>query len=290
MSRLYPAKLLLFGEYTVLSGSQALAIPLSHWHGQWKQYENAIFDEESPLHTYVSWLKSHDLISGASAAHMINDAEEGWVYEANIPVGYGLGSSGAFVAALYDRYITKENSASPSAALLMLSKMEGYFHGSSSGMDPMVSYTNQAVYKNDIGAFQSVNDPGWPEGFSVYLLDSGISRVTGPLVEVYKATLKQPGLEQKVRHELIPMVDHAIHFYLTGTGLMLEQCLQNISQFEREYFSMLIPDPVKDQWDELVEMPGIYVKFCGAGGGGYFLVISSLREPNPSLGHLIKVF
>ena len=79
--------------------------------------------EDSPLLTYIDWLKSHDHISAASAAHMINDAEEGWKYVADIPIGYGLGSSGAFVAALYDRYITKENSSNPSSDLLMLSKL-----------------------------------------------------------------------------------------------------------------------------------------------------------------------
>ena len=56
---------------------------------------------------------------------------------------------------------------------------------------------------------------------------------------------------------------------------MLEECISIISQFQREYFSMLIPDPIKDQWDELIETPGMYVKFCGAGGGGFFQVITT---------------
>ena len=109
----------------MLSGSQALAVPLPHWKGEWIQEESNSMPEDSPLLTYIDWLKSHDHISAASAAHMINDAEEGWRYVADIPIGYGLGSSGAFVAALYDRYITKENSSNPSSDLLMLSKMEG---------------------------------------------------------------------------------------------------------------------------------------------------------------------
>jgi mevalonate kinase len=289
MARIYPSKLLLFGEYTVLSGSQALAVPLSHWKGEWRQDENAVIHEDSPLYAYVDWLKAHDLISAASAAHMITDAEEGWMYEADIPIGYGLGSSGAFVAALYDRYITKENTTTPSSVLEMLARMEGYFHGSSSGMDPMVSYTGEAVYKNEQGAFQSVHDPGWPEGYKVYLLDSGIERSTGPLVHIFKELLKDPEFKTRIKRELIPVVEHAIHFYLSGTGSMLEECISVISQFEREYFSMLIPDPVKDQWDELIELPGVYVKFCGAGGGGYFQVISTSNHPSGLFKNLISI-
>lgn len=289
MARIYPSKLLLFGEYTVLSGSQALAVPLSHWKGEWRQDENAVIHEDSPLYAYVDWLKAHDLISAASAAHMITDAEEGWMYEADIPIGYGLGSSGAFVAALYDRYITKENTTTPSSVLEMLARMEGYFHGSSSGMDPMVSYTGEAVYKNEQGAFQSVHDPGWPEGYKVYLLDSGIERSTGPLVHIFKELLKDPEFKTRIKRELIPVVEHAIHFYLSGTGTMLEECLSVISQFEREYFSMLIPDPVKDQWDELIELPGVHVKFCGAGGGGYFQVISTSNHPSGLFKNLISI-
>jgi mevalonate kinase len=289
LARIYPSKLLLFGEYTVLSGSQALAVPLTHWKGEWKQDENAVIHEDSPLYGYVDWLKAHDFISAASAAHMITDAEEGWAYEADIPIGYGLGSSGAFVAALYDRYITKENAATPSSVLGMLAKMEGYFHGSSSGMDPMVSYSGEAVYKDEQGVFQSVHDPGWPEGFKVYLLDSGIERSTGPLVHIFKELLRDPEFKTRVTRELIPVVEHAIHFYLSGTGSMLEECLSVISQFEREYFSMLIPDPVKDQWDELIEIPGVYVKFCGAGGGGYFQVISTSIHPSLPINRLVSI-
>jgi mevalonate kinase len=289
VSHIYPSKLLLFGEYTVLSGSQALAVPLKHWKGEWKQTEDGFAGSGSPLMKYVDWLKSKDIISSATAAHILNDAEEGWNYVADIPIGYGLGSSGAYVAAIYDRYIVKENSTSASNTLEMLSKMEGYFHGSSSGMDPMVSYMGEAVYKNEMGSFQSVNDPGWPEGFQVYLLDSGIGRATGPLVELYEEALKQSTFQLSIKGELIPMVEHAIHFYLTDSGQMLEQCIQVISQFQRSHFSKLIPPSVQKQWDALIKIPGVYLKFCGAGGGGYFLVISCRNETIPEMDELIPI-
>jgi mevalonate kinase len=287
LSRTYPSKLLLFGEYTVLNGGQALAVPLTKWQGIWQQKEKVSIHEESPLYTYISWLQSHDLISAATAAHMISDAEEGWIFESNIPIGYGLGSSGAFVAALYDRYVTKEKPQS--SMLQMLSKMEGFFHGSSSGMDPLVSFSGNAVYKSDQGIVQQIKDPGWPENYQLYLLNSRLDRTTGPLVHAYKEYLKDTAFRMKIERELIPSVDHAIHGYLNGSGQLLEEFINLVSQFQREHFSMMIPDHVKDQWDELVEAPGVYVKLCGAGGGGYFQVIKTTPEPLSSSGNLIQI-
>ena len=71
---------------------------------------------------------------------------------------------------------------------------------------------------------------------------------------------------------------------------MLEECISIISQFQREYFSMLIPDPIKDQWDELIETPGMYVKFCGAGGGGFFQVITTASQQPTGMASLTRIF
>ncbi len=289
MERYYPSKLLLFGEYTVLSGSQALAVPLSHWNGEWIESENKIVQSDSALHAYLNWLKENEMISPVIAAHIFGEMDKGWRYQSNIPIGYGLGSSGALVAALYDRYISDKNISSPSSLLRILSKMESYFHGSSSGMDPMVSLTGQAIYKDEKGEFLNVLDPGWPEGYEVYLLDSGIGRTTGPLVTSFKQMLGQPEFKLSIERELIPMVEHAIHFYLSGTRHMLEECIGVISEFQRKYFSKWIPDAMKKQWDETTERQGVYMKFCGAGGGGYFLVISTAREDLSPIKDLTRI-
>jgi mevalonate kinase len=287
--RSYPAKLLLFGEYTVLNGSQALAVPLHHWKGEWIKGERAVIDKDAPFFTYVDWLRDCHWISDRVADQIKKDVSDGWMYQSEIPIGYGLGSSGAFVAAIFDRYMAKEMEGSQATVLETLADMEGYFHGSSSGMDPMISYTDQAIYKNEQGILHAIKDPGWPEGFHLYLLDSGIGRSTGPLVQEYKEKIKEADFCMKVERQLIPMVDHAIHFYLSGSAEMLEQCIGMISQFQRHYFSNLIPDSVKNQWDELVSHPGVYVKLCGAGGGGYFMVVSKISGLSDVFTDLINV-
>lgn len=283
----YPAKLLLFGEYTVLNGSQALAVPLNRWHGTWvkeKIRQRSYFDG---LSKYVTWLKKKEIINQDTEGKIISDFEEGWNYESNIPQGYGVGSSGALVAAVYDRYFTPSKDLAEIHSTM--AQMEAYYHGASSGLDPLISYTNKAAFKDEDGHYHSVNDKGWPDGYKIYLLDSGHSRETGPLVTKYKKQLQDPGFSEKIKRQFIPMVEHAIHFYLGRESKMLEECFSVISQFQKEYFTDMIPAHVQKQWDELASVPGVYVKLCGAGGGGYFLVISTKPEEDFDQQELIRL-
>jgi mevalonate kinase len=281
----YPAKLLLFGEYTVLNGSQALAVPLHQWQGKWVQGSNRKEFRNQDLSNYVTWLKKNDLINTEMERAIASDFENGWDYSSSIPQGYGVGSSGAFVAAIYDRYFSASDDINEIHSTM--ARMEGYFHGASSGLDPLISYTNKAVYKDEENRYHSIHDPGWPEGYRIYLLDSGTGRETGPLVQTYKAKLKVDNFAEVIERQFIPMVEHALHFYLAGENKLLEETLSVISQFQREHFTEMIPELVRKQWDELVAMPGVYVKLCGAGGGGYFLVITFGDIPDTLLPKLI---
>ena len=284
--RFYPAKLLLFGEYTVLNGSQALAVPLSCWRGAWVQQET--IEPPSSL-VYFDWLKKEKVVNETIVNRMIHDIKIGWHYQSNIPIGFGVGSSGALVAALFDRYVSESVDVDDAAGVM--ARMESFFHGTSSGMDPLVSLTQHAVIKDDRGQFRTVSDPGLPDGWSMYLLNSGVSRHTDTLVTAYKAMISDEAFRLRIERELIPMVDHAIHFYLSSTAAMLEQCISVISQFQREYFTPMIPDAVRERWDELNAQDGVYVKLCGAGGGGYFLVLCTNTPSIPGLqtGDLIAV-
>jgi len=283
----YPAKLLLFGEYTVLNGSQALAVPLNKWQGKWVKENNNDLSSFEDIIKYVSWLITKDLLGQDQVQKIISDFKEGWSYQSNIPQGYGVGSSGAFVAAFFDRYFDASDDLEKIHTTM--AKMEGYFHGASSGLDPLISYINKPVYKDDEGHYLSLNDKGWPDGFKIYLLDSGHGRETGPLVTQYKMQLQDSGFSEKIKRQYIPMVEHAIHFYLGGEGKMLEESISVISQFQRQYFTDMIPAHVMEKWDELTAIPGVYVKLCGAGGGGYFLVISTHQQKDLIQSELIKV-
>jgi mevalonate kinase len=275
MSRTYPAKLLLFGEYSVLNGSQALAVPLNQWSGYWTNED--LHPNFSPAE-FIHWLFEKNIIAEEEKKCMTDDFKNGWSFASSIPIGHGVGSSGAYVAAIFDRYLIQKKYGGSSDPSAIMANMESFFHGSSSGMDPLVSFENKAVLKDESGVFHVISDPGWPEGYKVYLWDSGISRTTGPLVNAFKNQMLDAEFLSSLQRTLIPVVDHAIHFYLSGTSSMLEECISVISQFQRSYFTPMIPDPVMTVWDEVQQKRGVYMKLCGAGGGGYYLIISAAGE------------
>ena len=239
------------------------------------------------MSAYATWLQKQALIDDDIMNSMMSDVEKGWYYQSDIPQGYGVGSSGALVAAMYDKYFPASSDIGDIHSTM--AKMEGYFHGASSGLDPLISYTQKAVFKDEEGGFHAIENPGWPEPFKVFLLDSGSARETGPLVHQYKTKLQDPVFAEKIERQYIPMVEHALHFYLAGETKMLEECISVISQFQREYFTEMIPEHVQRQWDELISMPGVYVKLCGAGGGGYFLVIDANYRNDLSSSTLISL-
>lgn len=265
----------------MLCGSQALAIPMPLWKGRWISDQSVDESYQQQISRYAQWLQANSITTATITETIWSDAREGLKYEADIPMGYGLGSSGAFVAALYDRYV---KSTSTMDMQQVLAQMENYFHGASSGMDPLVSFTNKAVVRDEKGNTHIIRDTGWPEGIHAYLLDSGYHRSTSPLVHVFKTKLEEQEFNERIKCELIPMVDHAIHFYLNGHAEMMMQCLEVISRFQRTHFNMMIPEQVQKRWDELSSIPGVTVKLCGAGGGGFFLVIArdNVAPENPA--------
>lgn len=282
----YPAKLLLFGEYTVLNGSQALSIPLSKWSGKWAKNDES--RQMSLIPDYYNWLSKVELADDQTYERLKQEFEEGWFFDSTVPIGYGLGSSGSYVAGVYARYFHKPDYDFEKTSD-MLAQMEAYFHGSSSGMDPLVSYSGKAVYKDDKGKFQLIDDKGWPEGFTMYLIDSGTTRETASLVNRYKERNDDHAITRKIKRQLIPLVDHAIHFYMNGEKNKLEECISTISEFQREHFEEVIPEDVKTKWDALTAQKGTYVKLCGAGGGGYFLVICTGQGNSPQVENLIRL-
>ena len=83
-----------------------------------------------------------------------NDVNHGMFFDSSIPQGYGVGSSGALVAAIYDKYAQNKITVLENLTrekLLQLksifSEMESFFHGKSSGLDPLNSYLSIPIFK-----------------------------------------------------------------------------------------------------------------------------------------------
>jgi len=161
----YPAKIVLFGEYGIILGSMALAIPYPRLSGGFRFPENSTTphlktQSESNIEIIklLSFFKKDlNKFQFLDLQCLDHDANKGMYFDSSIPVGSGLGSSGALTAALYDRYALPENQADYQAIKLKLSLIESYFHGLSSGIDPLVSLLNRRGFLTQNGNTHSEN-------------------------------------------------------------------------------------------------------------------------------------
>jgi len=107
----YHAKILLFGEYILMSGSRALTLPFPGFGGCFEFNKT-----KSPAHirSNSSLKEFHDYLAEKKKAFpeglMIDldrfrmDINDGLYLDSDIPQGYGVGSSGLLVASVYKRY------------------------------------------------------------------------------------------------------------------------------------------------------------------------------------------
>lgn len=276
-----PAKLLLFGEYAVLSGSEALAIPLSNFETRWKPG-----DETSPqydLAEFARYLKTIDLPFQFDHTSFEAQLHAGWYLSSNIPHGYGLGSSGAVVATLLKQFAGGIDTTDPKTLQIHLAQIESYFHGTSSGLDPLVSYLEKPVYIKKRGEIEILDQVNRTMLDNFYLVDSRQSRQTAPLVNLYKKKLKEPGFKTIIENRLVPEQDLAISAFLQGREEALVKSLANISSLQLEFFSEMILPSFVPAWTKGLESGKFFMKLCGAGGGGFFLVYSGFPPDEISL-------
>ncbi len=260
----WPAKLLLFGEYTVLLKGEALAIPLSQRFGLWSTHKQI----DQSLLRWAQWLVNQEsaglLPWPINTASFFQFVENGGVFESNIPSGCGMGSSGALVAAVAEQY----SSSIPedlTTRLHGLAFLEKYFHGNSSGMDPLVSLTRNAIHQDPE---QGIRLPQLAEvPPELFLVDTGLARQTAPLVHAFRLLLEEEATRTLLLMELLPQIHRAIHSILHQEHIPFSEAFSAISKLQARLFRPMIPDDLFPHW----EGPDHQLKLCGAGGGGYFL-------------------
>ncbi|MBK9109330.1 MAG: hypothetical protein IPM92_13425 [Saprospiraceae bacterium] len=269
MYKTYPSKILLAGEYTILMGSGALAIPFRSRGMSWKWAKDL---KDKSLLDLLNYLKNENSLKDHFRLQMFEEElHAGWYLQSNIPQGYGLGSSGAVCAAVYDRYRSEEDKT-PEEVHQIFKSMEAFFHGRSSGIDPMVSYYNSAVQITS-DRLLILNDfqMSLPSKLNMVLLDSGIRRNTRELVGGFKAQLDSKEYEQTLK--IIAETNQLlIKSLLEGNRELISESWMEISRMSIEAFSDMIPQNVLAFWKQGLLEESFYCKLCGAGGGGYFLV------------------
>ncbi|MGA1340445.1 MAG: mevalonate kinase, partial [Flavobacteriaceae bacterium] len=105
---LFYAKILLFGEYGIIKDSKGLSIPYNAFQGALKQEK---FPDERAQQSNQKLAKyAHHLaevraqdpeLMPIDTDQLLADVAQGLYFDSSIPQGYGIGSSGALVAAIY---------------------------------------------------------------------------------------------------------------------------------------------------------------------------------------------
>lgn len=276
MNTAFPSKLLLLGEYTIIKGSQALAIPFPVYSGQFQYGGDAqnLLDFCSDLEKKQeegTLLCELDL--GAFRAAL----GKGLNFESSIPTGYGAGSSGAVCAAVYQIFC--ENKAAIDTDLPQLKKvlaqLESFFHGASSGIDPLVSYLQKGVWIKSKNDFELISEHHFSNTDAstgtLFLIDTQKSRQTAPLVEIFHQKYTSPHFQSQVQNKLIPITNEAISFLLNKQSSHVFDAFHQISHLQNDLFQEMIPPAFKNLWKEGVNSNTFKLKLCGAGGGGFIL-------------------
>lgn len=281
---LFYSKILLFGEYGIIKDSKGLSIPYSFYNGALKMNDNHS-DEASKsnknLKSYVSYLKEIDReIVAFDFDKLQSDVNAGMYFDSSIPQGYGVGSSGALVAAIYDKYafdkITVLENLTREKLLklkLVFSEMESFFHGKSSGLDPLNSYLSIPILINSNDNIEAAGIPSQKnEGKgAVFLLDSGITGETAPMVRIFMDNMKQEGFRNMLKNQFIKHTDACVDDFLKGDIKSLFKNTKQLSKVVLNHFKPMIPNQFHELWKNGIETNEYYLKLCGSGGGGYIL-------------------
>jgi mevalonate kinase len=278
-----PGKLLLFGEYTVLLGSTALALPLPHLFGEWATGSAPPSQDLLPFAEHLHLLNQEGrLLAPLDTQRFRQEVKSGLYFSSNIPVGYGAGSSGAVCAAVYERFarpaISKDNTAALPTLQQQLAQLESYFHGESSGADPLICYLQHPLLIEQ-NAIRPVSVAARSKDSGLFfLVDTGISRRTAPLVQQFKAKCEADHFREQALHQLAAPTTAATHAYLEQTTAQLERALLQIATAQLNLLRDFIPEPFRPVWAEGLQKKQFYLKLCGAGGGGFLIGYSPDRQ------------
>jgi len=281
---LFYSKILLFGEYGIIRDSKGLSIPYNFYNGALKvdehPSESALKSNES-LKRFVAYLETIDAgLVQFDIEKLKQDVDKGMYFDSSIPQGYGVGSSGALVAAVYDKYaynkitvlenLTREKLLNLKA---IFSAMESFFHGKSSGLDPLNSYLSIPILINSQDNIEATGIPSQKnEGKNaVFLLDSGVIGETAPMISIFMENMKQEGFRNMLKDQFIKHTDACVDDFLKGDIKSLFKNTKRLSKVVLNHFKPMIPQQFHELWKKGLETNEYYLKLCGSGGGGYIL-------------------
>ena len=280
-SSIYSSKILLFGEYSIILNSFGFAIPYPLYNGSLKlNAVNNDKDSNKKILEFIEYLKINGKNLSLDWLKINRDTTNGLFFKSNIPQGYGLGSSGALVAAFYDRYAKKK--ISPNDKLTknklqklknIFSKMESYFHGESSGVDPLNCYLGSPILiksQNEIHITKIPDQKVLGYG-GIFILDSGNSSDTFSLVSLFYKKMEDENFSLMMKNQFMKYSKMCINEFINGDFNSLFKSVKILSEITLNNFQPMIPKKIIKLWKKGLSTNDYIFKLCGSGGGGFLL-------------------
>ena len=269
----YYSKVILFGEYSMIFDATALMIPLKRFSAQWQlpQSRNlsASFQSNHNLKHFRDYLAGNETLSSLLDIQSLSkDLDEGLFLASNVPSGYGLGSSGTLVAAVYDRYAVQKNNDYLQLKTLF-GLMESHFHGSSSGIDPLQCYLGQP-FKITPDGVKMLSDDFLRKDIHICLIDTKIKSNTKPLVDHFKQQREDADFLSRFQNEYVPCVTSCINSMVEGNKDQFFNSLKQLTKGQLEFLRPMITDNTLALFTTDFDF-NFGVKISGSGGGGYVL-------------------
>ena len=284
---LFYSKILLFGEYGIIKDSKGLSIPYNFYNGALKVDENPSAEAKESnrrLRLFADYLKTFKEekpgLVQFNMDELYADIDRGMYFDSSIPQGYGVGSSGALVAAIYDEYAVDKITVLENLTrekLLKLKKifgeMESFFHGKSSGLDPLNSYLSIPILINSKDNIEPAGIPSQTQNGkgAVFLLDSGSVGETAPMVNIFMENMKQEPFRKMLKDQFVKHTDACVDDFLQGDVKSLFGNIKKLSHVVLDNFKPMIPAQFHKLWKNGIDTNDYYLKLCGSGGGGYIL-------------------
>jgi len=269
---------MLVGEYGVVVGGHALCIPFTKFKARVKLTSDVPADRKeeasqsleylSFLYEYISRLGENSFFATPDLNLFRKSLSKYWM-DISIPIGYGLGSSGAVSAAIYDLFFPGSATLTLHEQKADLASIESYFHGKSSGVDALTCHAGTPLRFHSSGSIHPVQfNPGQiPGGYRFFLLDSGERVETGPLVRHFLNQMKDPDFKESIEEVYLPMNQKLIEALLGEREADPGLLLRLLSDYQLQYFRKMIPEKMLDRWIEGQVSNEYYLKLNGSGGG-----------------------
>jgi mevalonate kinase len=282
---IFNSKLLLFGEYGLMYDAMALSIPFPKFFGFLDFDANhSHLESTAEIRKFYEHLESDDsnqmLHFSFDLERLKCDLDQGLFFNSNIPQQYGVGSSGALVAALFGKYAFPSNlgnNLSPEILKANFALLESFFHGKSSGLDPLISYLNKPILIDSKKQIVPVEIDLKQTGIAVALIDTHTTGATGPLVQHFIDLFNLPEFEQAFGKQFLPANNGCIESLLSGDNQNFFLHLEQLVRFQLYHFHRMIPVNFR-RIISFAHCNKVYIKLLGSGGGGFLLVFAESTD------------